>query len=167
VIGNDAGLPIPENIGDWLAILSGLAYSGGVARSEAMKISDVFPVMYAFFVFGALVAVVQPLLFGDALGPFPAAEVWVDLWPWLLLFCAVFFIPTMALITWSPQHVGTGLLSILFLAELLFGTISAAIWANEPFGWHEVLGSTLILLAGIIEVALTPKERGESGQTGT
>ena len=61
------------------------------------------------------------------------------------------------LITWAPTQLGAGLFSILILAELIFGTVSAAIWADEAFGWREIVGSLLILSAGVIEVALSSR----------
>ncbi|MEQ8666662.1 MAG: DMT family transporter [Rhodospirillales bacterium] len=162
VLGKDAGLPLPENLGDWLAITGGAVFAGGVARADAMKIDSVFPVLFAFFVYGSVVAIAQAAFFGVSIGPVPSADAWFALLPWLALFCLVFFIPTMAMTAWAPQHVGTGLVSILFLAELLFGTVSAALWADEPFGWHEAVGSTLILLAGVLEVALPTPVKAEN-----
>jgi drug/metabolite transporter (DMT)-like permease len=162
VIGKDAGLPLPENLGDWLAIVGGAIFAGGVARADAMKLDGVFPVLFAFFVYGSIIAIAQALVLGAKIGPVPDAGVLFDVLPWLVLFCLVFFIPTMAMAAWAPQHVGTGLVSILFLAELLFGVISAAIWANEPFGWREAVGSMLILTAAILEVALPTPTKAET-----
>ena len=74
--------------------------------------------------------------------------------PWLVLLCGAFFLPTSLVLAWAPTQVGAGLVSILMLAELLLGTASAAIWASEPFGWREITGCTLILLASLVEVIL-------------
>ena len=160
VIGKTAGFPIPENTGDWLALLGGVMFAGGAARVQVNRIDGVFPMLFAFFVFGGLFAVAQSLLLASELGPIPPLEVWLFLSPWFLLLCVGFFLPTNALITWAPNKLGVGLFSILILAELIFGTVSAALWADEPFGWREIVGSSLILLAGIIEVVLSPTGRG-------
>jgi len=162
VIGKDVGIPLPASVGDWLAVAGGALFAGGVARADAMRLSGVFPVLFAFFFYGSIVAIILAMFLGANLGPAPDFSVLVDLSPWLFIFCFAFFIPTMAMTAWSPQHVGTGLVNILFLAELLFGVISAAIWANEPFGWHEVIGSGLILMAGVLEVLLAPGDKTES-----
>lgn len=163
VLGQDAELPLPANAGDWLAIVGGAVFAGGIARADAMKVRSVFPVLFAFFFYGSIVALAQVPALGGRLGPMPDIAVWVDISPWLALFCLVFFIPTMAMTAWAPQHVGTGLVSILFLAELMFGVLSAAIWANEPFGSAEALGSALIFLAALVEVA--PPHPGKSKTT--
>ena len=38
------------------------------------------------------------------------------------------------------------------------GVISSGILTNEPFGWREIVGSSLIVLGGILAVVLAPKE---------
>lgn len=153
VIGNEAGLPLPENSGDWLALLGGAMFAAGAARVQVTGASSVPAMLFAFFVYGGIFAVVQSLFLATELGPAPEIGTWIALAPWLVLLCAGFFLPTSAMIIWSPTQIGAGLFSILILSELIFGTASAAIWAGEPFGWREVLGSTLILAAGAIEVA--------------
>ena len=158
VIGKDIGLPLPQNAGDWLAVLGGAMFASGAARAEVSRVSGVFPLLFAFFVYGGMFAVAQSFFLAAELGPIPSAETWVELAPWFLLICVGFFVPTNIVITWSPTQLGAGLFSILVLAELVFGTISAAIWADEPFGWHEVVGGMLIVAAGVIEVALTPRK---------
>ena len=158
VIGQDLGLPLPQNAGDWLALLGGAMFASGAARVQVSRIEGVFPMLFAFFVYGGLFAVAQSFLLVAELGPIPPSEVWIALAPWFLLLCLGFFLPTNILITWSPTRIGAGLFSILILAELVFGTVSAAFWADEAFGWREILGSVLILTAGFIEVMLAQKE---------
>ena len=41
--------------------------------------------------------------------------------------------------------------------KIIFRTISAGLFANDLFGWREVFGGALMLLAGMIEIRLTPK----------
>ncbi len=159
VIGHETGLPLPENVGDWLALLGGAMFAAGAARVEVSRIDGIFLMLFAFFVFGGMFAVVQSMLLVDALGPVPPVGVWIALLPWFLLLCVGFFLPTNILVTWAPSQIGAGLFSILILSELIFGTVSAAIWADEAFGWREILGSSLILLAGVIEVALARRSQ--------
>lgn len=156
-IGQDAGLPLPRNAGDWLALLGGAMFAAGAARVQVSRIEGVFPMLFAFFVYGGMFGIAQALLLTDELGPPPLVESWIVLAPWYALLCVGFFLPTIAMITWSPGPLGAGLFSILILAELVVGSVSAAIWADEPFGWREVTGSLLILTAGVIEVGLAPR----------
>lgn len=163
VIGQDAGVPLPQNTGDWLAVLGGAMFAGGAARVHVLGIGGVFPMLFAFFVYGGAFAVIQSMFLAAELGPVPATSTWIALTPWFLLLCLGFFIPTNVLVTWAPTQLGAGLFSILILGELIFGAVSAALWADEPFGWREALGCGLILLAGVIEVVLTSGDADAAG----
>lgn len=158
VIGHDAGLPLPKNAGDWLALLGGAMFAAGAARVQVARIDGVFPMLFAFFVFGGAFAAAQSTVLAHHLGPIPPIETWITLLPWFVALCLGFFLPTNILVTWAPTQLGAGLFSILILSELIFGTISAAIWADEAFGWREITGSLLILAAGVIEVALAARQ---------
>ena len=157
VLGTETGFPMPRNVGDWLAVTGGAMYAAGAARLQFTKASGVYPIVFAFFVYGGVIAIVQAYFLAGYLGPMPSGATLLNLMPWFVLLCVIFFIPTNAIITWAPTHLGTGLFSILILSEVVFGTVSAALWANEVFGVRELLGSVLILLAGLIEVVLAPR----------
>jgi len=159
VIGKDTGFPLPSNAGDWLALVGGFIYAVGAARVQTSNVKGVFPILFAFFVYGGIVAIVQAILLADNLGKMPGSSDWLAMVPWLVLLSVLFFIPTNAIISWAPSQISTGLFSILILTEIIFGTVSAAIWANEPFGIREMLGSIFILAAGILEIVLMPQSR--------
>lgn len=143
-------------MGDWLALAGGALFVGGAVRSQVAEPASVFPLVFAFFLFGGLVTLVQAFLLVDVLGPMPALATWLDMAPWQLLLAFIFFIPTIAVIVWAPSRIGTGLFSILILAEIVFGTFSAGLLADDPFGWREAVGGSLMLLAGLTEILLAP-----------
>jgi drug/metabolite transporter (DMT)-like permease len=80
--------------------------------------------------------------------------------PFLLLLVFFFLMPTNAFLIWSPTRIGAGVFGILILSEIVFGSISAALWAGEPFGWREVTGCVLIICAGLTEIlaSRSPKQ---------
>ena len=39
------------------------------------------------------------------------------------------------------------------------GVITSGILTNEPFGWREITGSTLIVIGGILAVVLAPNNK--------
>lgn len=159
VLGQEAGLPLPHNAGDWLALAGGAFFAAGAARIDAVQPEGITPMLSAFFFYGGLVGIVQLPLLAGHLGPAPALDDLFAMLPWLLALSACFFIPTNVVILGAPRVVGVGLFGILILTELVFGTVSAALWANEPFGWREILGAGLILCGGIAEVLLAPTSK--------
>ena len=87
----------------------------------------------------------------------PANDAWIAMLPWLLLMSAVFLIPTNIVLLWTPSVVGGGLYSIIILIEIVVGSASAAVLTDESFGWREIVGSMLIITAGLTEIVLAPK----------
>lgn len=160
VFGTSGEFPWPRNAGDWLALAGGAMIASGAARAHAVQPEGVFGLLFSFFLYGSVVSLALSFALGAKLGPLPEAQAWAAMLPWLLLLSVVFLIPTNGLLIWSPSKLGAGLFGILILSEIIFGTISAAIWADETFGWREATGGGLILLAGLAEVFLgrTPSE---------
>lgn len=155
VIGGDGGLPIPQNSGDWLALTSGLMVAAGATRSQAVQPEGLFPLSWAYFFYGTLVALIQFPLLSHALGPAPSVDAWVTALPFLGLLVVFFLIPSNVMLISAPSRIGAGLFSILILSELVVGAVSAATLADEPFGWREAIGCSLIILAGLTEVFLS------------
>ena len=77
----------------------------------------------------------------------------------IVIISVFYFIPTGIVIFWSPSKLGAGLCSILFLSEIVVGVITSSILTNEPFGWREITGSTLIVIGGILAVVLAPNNK--------
>ena len=93
----------------------------------------------------------------DYLGPMPEIDSFVSMASFLFIISVFYFIPTGIVILWAPSKLGAGLCSILFLSEIIVGVISSSILTNEPFGWREIVGSSMIVLGGILAVVLAPK----------
>jgi drug/metabolite transporter (DMT)-like permease len=154
VFSQGFSFPFPQNVGDWVAIIGGMLFAGGAVRIDIIQPKNIFSLLLSFFFFGGLVTVIFAILFGNVMGPIPSYESLLTMLPWLVLISLVFLIPTNIVILWSPSIIGAGLYSIIILSEIVVGTASAALFANEMFGWREGVGSLLILAAGISEVAI-------------
>ncbi len=154
VVGLEVGLPLPTKLGDYFGLIGGLLVAAGAARTEIEKPAGVFPLLYIIMLFALLAAVAQYPLLRGSLGSVPSTEDLLKSLPLLLGITLLFVIPTMAILMWSPPKIGTGVFGILMLSEVVFGVISAAIFTAEPFGWREITGTTLIVLAGIVEIVL-------------
>ncbi len=150
--------PLPENSGDWLAFAGGILFAGGMIRLEVVKYDGVFPLIYSFFVYGAIFNIFAGFLLSEYLGPMPGNDAFVSMASFLIVISVFYFIPTGIVILWAPSKLGAGLCSILFLSEIIVGVISSSILTNEPFGWREIVGSSMIVIGGILAVILAPKK---------
>ena len=157
VFSKETIIPLPQNAGDWIALAGGAIFAAGLIRLEIIKTDGVFPIIFSFFFYGALFNMVIGFFLADYLGEMPPIEAFISMSTFLIILSVFYFIPTGIIILWSPSQLGAGLCSILFLSEIVVGVISSSILTNEPFGWREIFGSSLIVIGGILAVVLTPK----------
>ena len=71
--------------------------------------------------------------------------------PWLVPFIAIAVIPGAFASLWGPKYVSPGLAGLLMMTEIIFGSITAALFADEPFGTREIFGIILISSASLFE----------------
>ena len=159
VFSKQTVIPLPENSGDWLALAGGALFSAGLVRLELIKTDGVFPIIFSFFFFGSIFNIVAGFLLKEYLGPVPPIEAFVSMALFLIIISVFYFIPTGIVIFWSPSKLGAGLCSILFLSEIVVGVITSSILTNEPFGWREITGSSLIVVGGVLAVVLAPNKK--------
>jgi len=158
VFGQGGNIPLPVNAGDWIALLGGVMFAGGMIRLEVIKTDGVFPIIFGFFFYGTLFNIAAGLLLVDYLGPVPTIDAFVSMTAFLIPLSIFYFIPTGIVILWAPTQIGAGICSILFLSEIIVGAVSSSILTDEPFGWRQVVGCSLIIIGGVVAVVLSPKE---------
>jgi len=152
ILGISNGFLSSINLGDLMALLSGVLFAFGAMQVRQAPEASVFEQIFAFFLYGSVIALLLSALPLAALGHSPAPAQLVALLPWLLLTAVGFLIPVMSGIYWGSQHVDPGRLGILLQIEAVVGIVSAALFAGEPFGVQQALGGALVVSAGVIEV---------------
>jgi drug/metabolite transporter (DMT)-like permease len=140
------------NLGDAMALLSGILFAFGAMQVRQAPEASVFEQIFAFFLYGSVIALALSLLPLSALGHPPAPARLAALLPWLLLTAVGFLVPVMWGIYWGSQHVDPGRLGILLQIEAVVGIASAALFAGEPFGVQQAVGGALVISAGVVEV---------------
>ncbi|MGI9316826.1 MAG: DMT family transporter [bacterium] len=161
ILGQGSGIPLPKNIGDWMALTAGFLW----AALSLMLLTDTHesPVNYAagFITWGCIISLVCAWLsthYGyeqDPLWSNLSAEL-----KWLVPFALIIIVPAAVATIYGPTKLNPGVIGLLFMTEISVGTITAALWANESFGFLQALGVILITIAGILEttwVYLTKK----------
>jgi drug/metabolite transporter (DMT)-like permease len=150
ILGFDRGLPLPRNIGDWMALLSGIGWAYGSLRVYRSETASAWESTTTFFAGGLLVTLGAVLIPIDVTTP--SAESLVAATPWLFLLVAVYLIPSFLVILWAASRLSPGRVGLLLMGEVVVGVISAALLTDEPFGGREIIGTILIISAGMIEV---------------
>lgn len=152
ILGLGDFLSLSMNIGDLMALLSGIVFTFGAMRVRQTVETSVFEQVFAFFFFGSIIALGLSLLPLAALGRPPALEQLITLTPWIVLMAVGILIPAMWGLYWGSRYVDPGRLGILLQLEAVVGISSAALFAGEPFGSREAIGAMLVISAGLIEV---------------
>ena len=163
VFGQEGVIPLPQNSGDWIALLGGILIAASAVRMEIKKPEGIYTILFSFFFYGGLFTLIQSYFLSDYLGDAPSIESWVAMMPWLILIAILFHIPTNIVILGAPSRIGAGIFSIIILFEIVVGTFSAAVLTDELIGWREILGSSFIIFAGLTEIIFASKTEEDTG----
>ena len=163
VFGQEGVIPLPQNSGDWIALLGGILIAASAVRMEIKKPEGIYPILFSFFFYGGLFTLIQSYFLSDYLGDAPSIESWVAMMPWLILIAILFHIPTNVVILGAPSRIGAGIFSIIILFEIVVGTFSAAVLTDELIGWREILGSSFIIFAGLTEIIFASNTEEDMG----
>jgi len=83
ILGVGGPLSLSMNLGDLMALLSGILFAFGAMRVRQAPQTSVFEQILAFFLYGSLAALILSFLPLAALGHPPSLEQWITLTPWL------------------------------------------------------------------------------------
>ncbi len=152
ILGGRTGVPLPHNMGDALALFSGVVWACGSLRVRTTSDVGTFENVFSFFLYGSAVALCLALLPLDVLGVAPAGADLRTLLPWMIVAAVGFMIPVMWGLLWGSKHMDPGRLGIFLQMEAVVGIASAALLTDEPFGLVEFLGTILVVGAGVADV---------------
>ncbi|MFC0267442.1 DMT family transporter [Kushneria aurantia] len=160
VLSAEGGLPLPQGVGDWLGLASGVIWA---LATTGMRLSPMPGAAVSAFVFalgGALAALVLATLMTPWPG-LPALAAWPLAAGQLLLAGGLWWGLAMVALLWATARLDPTRVGILLMSEVLVGVLSAAWLANEPFGALAVLGAVLVITAAALE--LWPVRRSVDG----
>ncbi|MEM7208800.1 MAG: DMT family transporter [Pseudomonadota bacterium] len=152
IFGIDSGFPAPKNIGDWMALTAGIMWAVASLMLLTDKSTPTRDYMCAFIFWGTVFSGVLALLFTQ-LGSLQTAQwqAFPDIAWWIALLAIFVLIPAAFATVFGPSHLNPGIAGLLFMTEISVAVASAAWLAGEPFGAREIIGVTLITLAGLSE----------------
>lgn len=153
------GMPIPHTLGDWLGLLSGilwtLASTGMYTHSRTGPLATNF-----FFCVGALVTALVLAIILDGLPTL--ALVSTLSWPvvgWVLVLGVFWWALGLAALMWATQVLKPARVGILLMSEAIVGALSAALFASTSFGVLMIVGTILVVAAGILETLPSSKHK--------
>lgn len=150
MLGGDGGLPVPGNLGEWMAFIGGLVWAFATVGIRLR--SDVAPLPSAFLF--ALGATVMSLAAAPLLEPLPTISS-ADLFAvamTVLVAGGLWWVLSIAALMWAAVRLDPARLGILLMTEVVVGAATAAMFAGEWLSTRELIGGALVILSGLLEV---------------
>jgi drug/metabolite transporter (DMT)-like permease len=151
MLSADGQLPIPRGPGEWMALVAGILWSIGTTGMRARSTLGPGP---AAFVFAAGAAATS-LILAPLLEPVPSG-LSIDgmIGPLAIAFAtgAVWWGLSIGSLMWATIRLEPARVGILLMAEVIVGSVSAALLAAEHLAPLEIVGGALVLCAGALEV---------------
>ncbi|MDB4116970.1 DMT family transporter [Amylibacter sp.] len=149
IFGLGVKFPIPQNAGDWMGVASGLLWAITSLRIRLNQNASAIDMTVSFFLW----ATIFSFLIAVVLAPFhtPSLVQTSPAMPLLLIFVLLLILPGTLASLWGPKFLNPGLVGLLFMTEIVVGSISVALLAGEAFGSREVIGIILISSASMLE----------------
>ncbi|WP_119300819.1 DMT family transporter [Dongia deserti] len=146
------GLPLPRTIAEWGGLAAGFFWAVGLVTMRMTP--HVGMAEKAFLQYVAAMITGGAVL---ALGVFPAQTDWSAVnWPvaifWIAIIAGIWVLPGLLLSFWAAARMSPTRASMLFMAEVVVGVVTAAIWTDYPFGWREAIGGSIIVSASVLEI---------------
>ena len=159
----DQGIPWPENIGDWMALIGAVGWAVAAVLLRKDDGSRSMEICAVYFFYGVLASILLALspMTGDI--NLPEWSAIVDVLPWSIPI-ALIVIPGAYAAFWGAPHLNPGVVGLLMMTEISVGAITAALWAGEPIGMRELIGILFITLAGLSEYIYGPIRNLLSGK---
>lgn len=151
ILGLGEQFPWPRNIGDWLALISGISWAYGSVCIYQLKSSTTFEQMLVFVVGGLFVSLCAILFGGSLINKEISLPLITSAIP-LVILSALFILPMIFLTVWPARVLSPGRVGLLLMSEVVVGVGSAALLTGEPFGMRETIGTALVISAGLVEV---------------
>jgi drug/metabolite transporter (DMT)-like permease len=158
VLGGTGGIPLPRSLGEWLGLMAGVAVAAGstfVRKAESTKgtasIGGLEQTCASFMVAGILGLMAALLLPATPLNAPPSMGMLWSLFPFAVGIALFWLLPQTVLYFWGAKQLDPGRVALLMLIEVPAAALSTALLLSDPLGWPEILGCSLVVLAGLAE----------------
>ena len=149
IFGLGIQFPIPQNVGDWMGVGAGILWAIASLRINIYKDYSAIEMTLGFFLWSFIFSIIAALIFAPLYVPSFAQT--LPALPLLLIFMFLLIMPATYASHWGPKFLSPGVVGLLFMTEIVVGSISLALLSTEPFGIREVIGILLITCASLIE----------------
>jgi drug/metabolite transporter (DMT)-like permease len=149
--GKNQGLPVPASIGDWLGLASGLLWAVASTGMHVHVRTRPAETNFIFCAGAAVMALVLALLLAPQDLPSVETGKYLPALGWTLILGVGWWAVSLTAFMWATSELEPPRIGILLMSEVVVGTLSAALFANEPFGIIMTIGAMLVVGACVLE----------------
>ena len=153
IFGLGLQFPVPQNVGDWMGVGAGFLWAIASLRINIYKDYSAIEMTLGFFFWSLIFSIIAALIFSPSY--VPSVSQTLPALPLLLIFIFLLILPGTYASLWGPKFLSPGVVGLLFMTEIVVGSISVALLSAEPFGVREVIGILLITCASLVESFLS------------
>ena len=149
IFGLGVQFPMPQNVGDWMGLSAGMLWAIASLRINMFKEASAKELTLGFFFWSLVFSTLAAFIISPT--HVPSISQILPTLPFVILFTLVLILPSTFAFLWGPKFLSPGIVGLLFMTEIVTGSISVALLSGEPFGTREVIGTLLIIGASLIE----------------
>lgn len=147
--------PVPHSLPDWLALAGGMCFALTNVMLRKLGHTPSEARMFAMFGGGTLMATLAGSA-GLALGVVHAPALADAGWPVAVGLCLAFLISNLGL-QYGAARLAASTTALVMLTELLFASVSSALFDAAEFNTRTLVGGSLIVVAAVL-AALAPSK---------
>ena len=150
MLGAEGGMPVPRGLGEWLGLASGFFWA---VASIGIKVKATAGPAESTFLF-AVGALLGGLILAPILAPLPdlsALPAPGAVVGWVIFTGALWWALSIVGLLWATTKLEPARVGILMISEVLVSVGSTALIAGEVLSPAELMGGTLVLVAGVLE----------------
>jgi drug/metabolite transporter (DMT)-like permease len=145
-------LPIPQNLGDWIALASGALWALATSMTSREQGKNSWVRLMQFAAAGLVSTVVLAFALSGLAPKVLTATAPLSVYFWTAAVGLVLFAIPNLLVIWGTTHLSSTRVGVLLMMEVVVGTIAIATLSAEPLAGIQFMGAVLIFAAGIVEV---------------
>lgn len=139
-------------IGDWMALLAGIAWSAGAALIFTARETNLGSTIIGTLLGSIAIGALWLYVLGDAAGAPPGPQIWQSGALRDCLLGGLYLAFILGCTMWGAMRLAPAVLSFLLSIEIIAGIAVGAILLGERFGYQEAAGSICVIGAVILEL---------------
>lgn len=152
LLGGGSGWPVPQNRGDWFALLAGVLWGATIAVIKKRPGVGAFANVSATFLIGTVFALILVIALPGQRAMMPDTDAVQTVALVAFAFGILAFWPSGIGMIWGTRLVPATTSALLTMSEIVVGTISAVLLIGTSLDTPAMIGAAVIVLAVLIDL---------------